>query len=138
MSGKDADQPRAKRRRCAPKRYAEEDDASSSRDETAKSSPESSTHQQQQQQKQQQQQQHRIGHCDALPAAPLSWHCSKYAKPAEPEESKEAQALRVIHQLAVKLKKQDRPHLRILFSQTEEQRPRLPTFRYKSSGSAVC
>lgn len=122
MSSRHADQPRAKRRRCAPKRYAEQDDASSNRDETAKSSPESSI--------QQQQQQHRTSQYNAPHAASLSWDCNQHARPAEPEESEEGQALRVIQKVAMKLSKQDRPHLKELFSQTKEQWPRLPTVRY--------
>lgn len=107
MSGRGVDEPRAKRRRCAPKRYAEEDDSLPADDSAGKPSPESSNEQQQQQQQQQ----------DAACPDQLSWPGSCHTQ-MQPVETEDDQALRIIQQLAVKLEKEGRPCLRDLFCQS--------------------
>ena len=106
MSGRDINEPKAKRRRCAPKRYAEEDDALPADDSAGKASPESSNEQKQQHQRQ-----------DAARADPSLWRCSPTQM--QPFESEDDQALRIIQQLAVKLENDGRPCLRDLFCQTD-------------------
>lgn len=103
MSGRDTDEPRAKRRRCAPKRYAEEDDALPSHDSASKASPKSNEHRHWQQ--------HRQAAAHAgLSLQPFGCHTQ-----AQPAESEDEQALRIIQQLAVKLANDGRPSLRDLF-----------------------
>lgn len=105
MSGRDLDEPRAKRRRCAPKRYAEEEDTLPADGSAGKASPGSSSEQKQQQQQQQQ---------DAARPDQLSWPCSCHTQ-MQPVETEDEQALRIIQQLAVKLEKEGRPCLGDLF-----------------------
>ena len=109
MSGRDIDEPRAKRHRCAPKRYAEEDDALPGHDLTSKASPEGSI----EQKLRQQQQQRQDAACADLLLRPGGCHTQ-----VQPLESEDDQAFRMIQQLALKLEKTGRPCLRDLFGQT--------------------
>ena len=109
MSGRATDEPRAKRRRCAPKRYAEEDDASPGHDSASKASPKSNEQRHWQQQRQD------AAHA-GLSLQPFGCHTQ-----ARPAESEDEQALRIIQLLAVKLAKDGRPYLRGLFCQTNGQ-----------------
>lgn len=109
MSGRDVDEPRAKRRRYAPKRYAEEDDALAGHHSASKASPRSNEQRHWQQQRQD------AAHA-GLSSQPFGCHTQ-----AQPAESEDEQALRIIQQLAVKLAKGGRPGLRDLFSQTNGQ-----------------
>lgn len=105
MSDYDTDQPRAKRRRCAPKRYDEEDH-DTAKEDSIKHSPLGSAREQQQ-------------HSVLLNQGQPSRHASMH-------ESQVQQSLRVIQQLAARLKQHDRPQLEILFSQTDEDLAELP------------
>lgn len=106
MSGKATDEPRAKRRRCAPKRYAEEnDDAAPGHDSASKASPDSNW------QRHWQQQRHA-----GLSLRPFGCHTQ-----AQPAESEDEQAVRIIQQLAGRLAKDGRPCLRDIFCQNNGQ-----------------
>ena len=115
MSGTGNDEPRAKRRRCAPKRYAEEDDGSPACSTTPRLCSESSHEQKLQQQRQQ--------HPDACHPAHLLKPCGLHTQ-VQPAGSEDEQALYAIQQLAMKLAKQGRPHLGDLFCQTNRNSPR--------------
>lgn len=118
MSGTGNDEPRAKRRRCAPKRYAEEDDGSPVSSEATKLSSESSHEQKPSQQQRQQQ--------AASHPARLSRPCGSRIQ-VQPTGSEDEQALCAIQHLAVKLAKQGRPYLGDLFCQTNQDSLRRTT-----------
>lgn len=99
MSDEDADQQRAKRRRCAPRRYDDEDHGAMAKETAVKCSPVDSSSRQQQE----------TCSDDLL----LSHYSTR--KPEVPQETQDDQALRVIHQLAAKLGRHKRPHLGVLF-----------------------
>lgn len=126
MSGTGNDEPRAKRRRCAPKRYAEEDDGSPVSSEATKLSSESSHEQKPSQQQRQQQ--------AASHPARLSRPCGSRIQ-VQPTGSEDEQALCAIQHLAVKLAKQGRPYLGDLFCQTNQDSLRRTTTNRFVSGS---
>ncbi len=101
MSEEDTDQPRAKRRRCAPKRFVEEDDESTGKEGAGKLGAFGSSRPQQQQQ--QQQQSGAGSKCDVPPR-----HLNRH-------KSEDEQALYIIQQLAAKLERHERPQLATLF-----------------------
>ncbi|DBA75360.1 hypothetical protein WJX77_009829 [Trebouxia sp. C0004] len=94
MSEEDTDQPRAKRRRCAPKRFLEEDDESTSKEGPVKLNPLGSSRPQQQ--------------------SGTSWKCDVPPRHLNRHNSEDEQALYIIQQLAAKLERHERPQLATL------------------------
>ena len=127
MSGNNTEQGRSKRRRCAPKRYAEEDESSSGLEDTLKSSPESDT---------KQRQQNRVQPRAAAHTTGLLWQQSGPTR-LQPVESDNAQALHNIQQLAARLQQHGRPHLQQLFHKSEKPMPGPAVDRYAMPSAAM-
>lgn len=109
MSEEDTDQPRAKRRRCAPKRFVEEDDESTGKEGAGKLNLLGSSRPQQQS--------GASSKCDVPPR-----HLNR-------QTSEDEQALYVIHQLAAKLDRHERPQLATLFNVPNHNLPRSASIR---------
>ena len=110
MSEEDTDQPRAKRRRCAPKRFVEEDDESTGKEGAGKLNVFGSSRPQQQ-----------SGaslKCDAPPR-----HLNRH-------KCEDEQALYIIQQLAAKLERHERPQLATLFDGPNHNLTRSASIRY--------
>jgi len=110
MSEEDTDQPRAKRRRCAPKRFDEEDDESTGKEGAGKLNLLGSSRPQQQS--------GASSKCDVPPR-----HLNRH-------KSEDEQALYIIQQLAAKLERHERPQLTILFGVPNHNLTRSASVRY--------
>ena len=110
MSEEDTDQPRAKRRRCAPKRFVEADDESTDKEGAGKLGAFGSSRPQQQS--------GAGSKCDVPPR-----HLNR-------PKSEDEQALYIIQQLAVKLERHDRPQLATLFDVPNHNLTRSASIRY--------
>lgn len=95
MSEEDTDQPRAKRRRCAPRRFVEEDDECTGKEGAGKLNLSGSSSRQQHS--------GASSKCDVPPR-----HLNRH-------KSEDEQALYIIQQLAAKLERHERPELAALF-----------------------
>lgn len=109
MSEEDTDQPRAKRRRCAPKRFVEEDDESTGKEGADKLSLFGSSRPQQQS--------GASSKCDVPPR-----HLNRY-------KSEDEQAFYIIQQLAAKLEQHERPQLATLFDMPKHNLTRSASVR---------
>ncbi len=116
MSDEDADQRRAKRRRCAPKRYDEEDHETTAKETTCKHSPAD---------KHRQQQQHGLSFDWDQPTGR---HLNQGPQ-GTTAESEDDRALRIIQELAAKLERHDRPQLGVLFSASSNELARSASIR---------
>ena len=109
MSAEDADQHRAKRRRCAPKRFDDEVDALTGKVNVIKHSPADKSKQRRQP----------VDHVDPSPWSHM--HTAKARHAAQgPRDSEDDKALHIIKQLAARLQSQHRPHLGALFGLLNE------------------